>query len=353
MHHNQTPKQTNPKCHDTQFPRDMQATHQNTQQTQSRGVNQYLKSQQLIAYLELTLAQAGIGMNIVIAKYLVSHQVPIFILLFLRFLFGSVVSFALVKILKQSIWQNKYGQALHAFDFRQIFWQAACGGFLFNMFMLAGLHYSNATIAGIISSTTPAVIAIFSALILGEILGTKKIISIALAIVGLIIIDLGHRHGLQMLGHTANPYGILLIFIAVFPEAMFTILTKRHQAALSPFTQCFLINLINSILFLPFALYSVGYQQVTLNITDILLLMAYGCCGGLLFFIFWCRGLEKSSASTAALFACIMPISTTCLAYFFLHETITIYQFAGMGFVIFSIVIGAVNLKHFLNKDRE
>ena len=75
--------------------------------------------------------------------------------------------------------------------------------------------------------------------------------------------------------------------------------------------------------------------------------MALGCLGGgvctTLFFVCWPLGLMQVEASVAALFGGILPVATAVLAAFFLGESMTFQDFAGMFFILLSIILGAYN----------
>lgn len=297
-----------------------------------------IKSTSLPSILQLLFAQFAIGVNIVLARYLVPHF-PIAILLELRFLLGSVMLWGLVKLNKQHILRNKIGARLTRKDWWVLFLQALCGGYLFNIFLLRGLQYTNATMAGIICSTIPAVIAIFSFFLLKEKLSSGKTLSIIIAIIGLVIISYNNKHIVQF--DNSHLWGVLLILLAVIPEALFTILAKWHGSHLTAYVMALIINIFNALLFLPSAIIALQNTYfIAPTIFQWSLILLYALSGGVVFFVFWYRGLEHSTASTAALMTAAMPVSTGFLAWLFLHEIITLPILIGMGCVMLSIVFG-------------
>ena len=66
---------------------------------------------------------------------------------------------------------------------------------MFTLLMLNGVQRTSAVAAGVITSTIPAVVALFSWLILKERPNGRALISIALAIVGVVVIN--SRSGAQ------------------------------------------------------------------------------------------------------------------------------------------------------------
>ncbi len=288
-----------------------------------------------LGYLELSLAQCCIGINIILGKILIS-EIPIFALLLLRFTLGFIVigvyqlfgNFTLVK---------KELNALSAKDGFIIFAQALCAGFLFNVLILYGLERTTATVAGIINSAVPALVAVFSFIILREKLTFRMGVAILLCIVGIAVLGLGKA--IPTDSNQNEFLGILLISAAIIPEALFTVLAKLLKKPPSVLTITLLINFFNMILFIPFAINAEWGQIGNTSLLTISRILLYGL-GGVLFFVFWYRGLKKISANTAALFMGIMPISTCILAYFVLNEILNWDDLIGMILVIASIIIG-------------
>lgn len=288
-----------------------------------------------IGYLELSLAQCCIGANIILGKILIS-EIPIFALLLLRFSLGFIL-IGSYQIARNFALMQKEFKALSAKDWFIIFAQALCAGFLFNVLILYGLERTTATVAGIINSAVPALVAVFSFIILREKLTLRISIAILLCIIGIAVLGLGKATPTDS---THALSGIVLVLAAIVPEALFTVLAKLLKKPPSVLTTTLLINFFNMILFIPFAINTEWSQIQNASLSTLSYIFLYGLTGGILFFVFWYRGLARISANTAALFMGIMPISTCILAYFALNETLGWDDLTGMILVIISIIIG-------------
>lgn len=131
------------------------------------------------------------------------------------------------------------------------------------------------------------------------------------------------------------------MFIAVIPEALFTILSKSVGKKISGTEAVILVNFFNLMMFIPFALFSIeSFHLSAIHASLWELVVVYGLSGGIMFFLLWYRGLTKVNANIAALFTGVMPVSTTILAFVFLNESIHLSEFLGMVLVIFAIFIG-------------
>jgi drug/metabolite transporter (DMT)-like permease len=109
------------------------------------------------AYLQLALSMAFVGINIPVGKVIVAH-VPVFFSE-LRFLIALLILLPLLR--KRGEWKGTW----RLNEGKTMFWQAYFGVFLFSVCMLYGVQYTSATSAGIITSTVPACIALFSFLL--------------------------------------------------------------------------------------------------------------------------------------------------------------------------------------------
>jgi drug/metabolite transporter (DMT)-like permease len=295
------------------------------------------KKDYAIGYTELTLAQCCVGLNVISGKFLIGFF-PLFVLLAIRFAIGLVGMLAVARfnnIRTLNVYRNYMSLTLK--DKMLLIFQAACGGFLFNVFILFGMQTTSAISAGIITSITPIMIFILAAAILREKINLQKYIAIAMVVIGLIILNTGKASGSM----TGELFGNFLVFLAVIPEALFTILSKSVGKKISEMEAVILVNFFNLLMFIPFAAYSLSeFHPATISAGIYGQLVIYGITGGIMFFLLWYRGLTKISANTAALFTGVMPVSTTVLAYLFLSEPLHINDIIGMLLVIAAIFVG-------------
>lgn len=308
------------------------------------------KKDYAIGYAELTLAQCCVGINVISGKFLIGFF-PIFLLLAIRFAIGFAGMLAIARI-NSLRFANIYHNfmSLTSKDKLLLIFQAACGGFLFNVFILYGMKTTSATSAGIISSITPIMIFILAAAFLREKINLQKGLAIVIVMAGLLILNTGKASG-SMNGAVL---GNCLVLLAVIPEALFTILSKSVGKKISEMEAVILVNLFNLILFIPFAAISIiNFHPTNISVSIYGQLLIYGITGGIMFFLLWYRGLTKINANTAALFTGVMPISTTILAFIFLNEPISNSEIIGMLLVIAAIFVGCKKHFFFTHQSRK
>ncbi|STX28674.1 transmembrane protein [Legionella beliardensis] len=290
----------------------------------------------LLGLLLLILAQIMVGLNIVLSKKLV-NDIPTLLLINIRFALASIILLPLhwlTPAKEKSLVHHL--SLLNNKDWYFIFGQALSAGVLFNLFMLLGLHTTDANVAGIITSTLPAIIAIMSFIFLKEKLSAKIGFCILFATLGLIVI------ATEKFNHLSKAHsflGDLVIFVALLPEAAYYVLYKMHISRLPVFLISAVMNGINAIVLLPFSLFEITHIP-NISANHWLILSSLGISTSL-FYIFWYFGSQRVDGIMASLSTAVMPIGTVIFAWLLLGEQLTNIQFFGMGLVISSIVFYA------------
>lgn len=293
-------------------------------------------SEFLRGLLFLVLAQTMVGLNIVVSKSLVSLMSILF-LLAMRFTFATLMLLGLHWLSpakKISITQHL--AQLNRKDWFYIVAQALTAGILFNFFMLFGLNYTDANVAGIITSALPAMIAIMSWLILSEKISAKKSLCVFFATAGLVIIACDK---LKSIGGIHSFGGDLLVLLSLLPEATYYILCKLHSNRLPVFLVSAILNAINALILL-MALLFIPWTAGELTLSNWLILSVLGLSSGL-FYVFWFFGCQRVDGVLASLSTAVMPIATVIFAWVLLGEGLTLAEAMGMGLVVFSIVFYA------------
>ena len=290
----------------------------------------------LLAYVQLALSMAFVGINISIGKEIVAH-VPVFLFSELRFLIAILILLPLLASRGEwkTSWTREEGNVL--------FWQSFFGVFLFSICMLYGVQWTSATAAGIITSTVPACIALFSFWILKEKLQVNNMLAIFLSVSGIAFITFTGGNVEQSL---ASMLGNSLVFLAVVSEALFTIFAKRLAGKITPFQMTAAINVISFVLFLPFAIWEglrFEWGSVPAGVWG--LILYYAITASVLSFFLWYKGVAKVEASKAGLFTGMMPISAALVAILFLNEIFTWMHAIGMSLVLASIVVGTMRIR--------
>lgn len=206
-----------------------------------------------------------------------------------------------------------------------LFMQSLFGNFLFSIFMLSGVSMTSATAAGVILSTLPAVVALFSRVFLGEVVGARGWLAVSLAGAGIAILSLARAP--EAAGPGADSVaerawlGNLLVFGCVCCEAVYVIHGKRLTASLSARRISALINLIGLALMLPFGLWqAAGFGFAAVPAGTWLLLVFYALAASVWATWLWLTGLRSVPAAHSGVFTIALPLAATAVGIVFLGE---------------------------------
>jgi drug/metabolite transporter (DMT)-like permease len=267
------------------------------------------------AYGFLFSGMAVVGSYVALSKPL-AEAIPIFLLATLRF---GIAAVAMIPWTAARPGEEKPS----ARDWRQLFLQSFFGNFLFSICMLNGVALTSASAAGIILSTLPAVVAVFSALFLRERLTPRVIAAVSLAVAGIAVLQLTRAGGTHADNDNVT-LGNLLVFASVCCEATYVILGKRLTASLSAMRISALINLFGLLLILPFGLWQARtFDFGALSPGHWTLLVYYAIAASMLSTWLWLSGLKFVPANHAGVFTVALPLSSTLLAVAVLGETLT------------------------------
>lgn len=235
-------------------------------------------------------------------------------------------------------------------DWIAILFQAACGMFLFRMFLLMGLRYTSAGEAGLLTGATPALTAFLAVSFLKEPLYKTRIFGIASTVAGILLIQGVFMPGIGM----SKPHliGNLLVLAAAMCESLFSILSRfgsvksslNQNEKLSPIVQTTLVTGAALVLCLGPALTEhSGSILISLGILEWMALLWYGLVVTALGYILWYAGIKRCDASVAAAFSGMMPFTSLCLSVLLLGEHPSEQQWVGGAMVVMGMVFSGIN----------
>ncbi|TFE44780.1 DMT family transporter [Paraburkholderia dipogonis] len=280
-----------------------------------------------------------VGSSVGIGKSIVEFvPVPLFALL--RFVIAMAVLWPLLRMsrlrsVKRGEWFN-------------LFLQALFGTFGFTLLMLGGVQRTSAVAAGVITSTIPAVAALLSWLILKERPNGRALASIALAIVGVVVINLAHVH--RSSGGETSFAGNLMVLGAVCCESLYIILSRRLTQTLAPIHICAYTHLFGLLLMLPVgasALLDFDYRAVPLSVWT--LVLWYGLSASIFSFWLWMKGILKGirhvPGSLAGVFSAVLPVAAAICGIAFLGERPTFAHGIALACVVTGIGLASLKVR--------
>ncbi len=285
--------------------------------------------------LLLIAAMLLVGSNVGMGKSIVAF-VPVVLFALLRFVIAMAVLWPLLRPAK--LRRVKRGEWLN------LFLQALFGTFGFTLLMLNGVQRTSAVAAGVITSTIPAVIALFSWLLLRERPNGRTLVSIALAIAGIAVINLARAQpGPAGAGSVA---GNLMVLGAVGCESLYVILSRRLTQTLAPIDICAYTHLFGFLLMLPLgadALLHFDYARVPPGIWA--LVLWYGLSASIFSFWLWMKGIRHVPGSVAGVFSAVLPVAAALYGIAFLGERPTLAHGVALACVIAGIVLASLKTR--------
>jgi drug/metabolite transporter (DMT)-like permease len=279
-----------------------------------------------------------VGSNVGVGKSIVAF-VPVLVFALLRFVIALAVLWPLLRPSKMR--QVKRGEWLN------LFLQALFGTFGFTLLMLGGVARTSAVAAGVITSTIPAVVALFAWLFLGERPNARALASIALAMLGIVVVNLSHPNSASSALPAAGSFvGNLMVLGAVCCESLYVILSRRLTQTLAAIDICAYTHLFGLLLMLPIGLKALaGFDYAAVPAGIWALTLWYGLSASIFSFWLWMKGIRHVHGSLAGVFSAVLPIAAAAYGIVFLDERPTLAHGIALACVVTGIAIASVNLK--------
>lgn len=284
------------------------------------------------AELDLVAAMVIVGSSTVAGK-LVLVGLPLCTAMALRFVVACAVAWPLLL--------RREGRLprLRARTWGVFALQALGGVLAFNALLLLGLERTGAGRAGLVTSLTPAVMALLAWLLLRERPSGRVLVGVACAVGALLALAGPEllRGGLsENLSGTLG--GDLLALGAVTGEACFLLLRKAVHEPVSSLAASTIVSTFGLVFFLPGAVGEWGdVAWSTVGATTWLVVLYYGLFVSVLAYVLWFRGIVAVDGQRAGVFTAVMPLSAVGLSWLVLGETPGPAALVALGLVLIGL----------------
>jgi drug/metabolite transporter (DMT)-like permease len=204
--------------------------------------------------------------------------------------------------------------------------------------MLGGVARTSAVAAGVITSTIPAVVALFAWIFLKEKPGGRAFASIGLAIAGVLVINVAQAGDT---GASSLP-GNLMVLGAVCCESLYVILSRRLTQTLPAIDICAYTHAIGLLLMLPVGAASLAHFDWTSVAWDTwALVLWYGLSASIFSFWLWMKGIRHVDGSLAGVFCAVLPVAAALYGIAFLDERPTLAHGVALACVVTGIALAS------------
>jgi drug/metabolite transporter (DMT)-like permease len=281
------------------------------------------------APLYLASSMLLVGANVALGKLIVA-TVPVMAFLLLRGVV-SCLCFA-----PEFVRHHLEQRHLSANEKRTLFLQAFVGMLGYSVFMLYGVQRTSAVAAGVITGTLPAVAALLSWLFLRERLSRRVLLSIALAMCGVVLLNV---YSVKSDAGESSLLGNMLVLCAVVCEASYVVLSRHiANSGLSAMRISAFANWYGLLCFIAFGVWTlkdVPWQSIDAKLW--MVMIWYVFAASVLCFWLWMKGAAHVSASRAGVFTACLPIAAAATGVLLLGE-----QLSAVHVVAFVLVVSGV-----------
>ncbi|MFP3943405.1 MAG: DMT family transporter [Alphaproteobacteria bacterium] len=210
----------------------------------------------------------------------------------------------------------------------------------FTASLLFGMRLTTGVIGATVMSATPAVTAAAAVIFLGAAITWRKGAALALAVIGILTINL-LRTPEGGSGGDAVLLGTALVVLAICFEAAYTLLSKGLSPAVSSLAATFAASAIAVPAFILLALIfdprPFDYAGAGVKVWTSVAFWGAGTAG--LAPVLWYNGVRRSPGVLAAGFMSVMPLTALVLSYILLGEQFRWAHVLGFGLVFTGLVL--------------
>lgn len=282
--------------------------------------------------LFLILANLFWAGNYVFGQYVVNEMSPLQ-MTFTRWFIAVFLLFPIAHWIDRPDWKKVWKQ------WKILFIMGILGIISYNLVLYWALQYTTSMNAALVNSINPAIIVLFSSLLLKERISLKNGIGLVISLFGvLLVLTQGH---LQEILHLNYNQGDLLMIGAILIWTFYSIIGKKLKSV-PPISATAVSVLLGLVSLVPFIFFTeFNYDLSTQAIAGIMYIAIFPSVGS---FIFWNSALRHINASQAGIYLNLIAVFTACLNLL-LGQPITFVQVIGGILVFIGVYLSSLKAK--------
>ena len=269
------------------------------------------------------------GISFVWTKELLNANFPVFLILTTRLLISSILMFTTFFLLHKL-------EKIQKKDIYKFLLLAFFEPFLYFVGENFSMHYVDASFAAIMIALLPIVNPIALYIFNKEKIGWNLLFGVIISIVGITIMSINPEGQI-----TISWQGVLLLLLAVFAGAGYTIILSRLIHKYSPITITTYQNIIGIFYFLPclliFDLGKISSVAWSTEAIISLILLAVFCSSGA--FMLYSYGAKIISVLKVSVFTNAIPVVTIIVAVILGQEQFSIPKILGIVIVVLGLLL--------------
>jgi len=211
------------------------------------------------------------------------------------------------------------------------------GFFCYNLFYLLGIDVLPAQEAMILNYMWPAMIIIFSCIILKEKMTFRKIIATLMSIIGVIIV--ASEGDISKIA-SGNLKGIIFCLLAAVSYGLYSVLNKKENFDKSI---AIMIGYFSTAI-IAFICITITDTDSTINSGIMIGLLYNGIACNAISYLFWVLALDNGNTAIISNLAYLTPFISLIICAVVLHENISWYSIIGLVMIVLGIIVQSFGL---------
>lgn len=284
--------------------------------------------QNLKQYIAIVLAMIFWSFSFIWTRVAIESFQPV-TLITLRLLIASILLFIISKV------SGKF-QKIRREDYKWFILLAFFEPFMYYIGETYGLTMIDSTLASVIISTIPLFAPILAYFLLKEKIAYANIIGILVSLCGVFFVIYEPIDGV-----TANPFGIALMFLAVFSAICYTTTLRKISTHYSTFNVILYQSFIGLIFFIPtfFITDFSGIETLKVSKDAIIALIMLSVFASVIAFVLFAGVVRKIGVARTNVFVNLIPVFTAIFAWWILNENLTLVKTVGIAVVVFGLFV--------------
>ncbi|SEW18796.1 DMT family transporter [[Clostridium] fimetarium] len=212
------------------------------------------------------------------------------------------------------------------------------GFFCYNLFYLLGIDVFPAQEAMILNYMWPAMIIIFSCIILKEKMTFKKIIATMMSIVGVVVV--ASEGDISKIA-SGNLKGIIFCLLAAVSYGLYSVLNKKEIYDKSI---AIMIGYLSTAI-IAFVCIAITGTDSTLNPENMIGLLYNGIACNAISYLCWVLALDYGNTAIISNLAYLTPFISLIICAVVLHENISWYSIIGLVMIVSGIIVQSAGKK--------
>lgn len=216
------------------------------------------------------------------------------------------------------------------------------GAVLYTVFLLYGIPSTSAVSASVISSTTPAVVLVLSILIFKEKFRLNVGISVALAVISVVVMTLSGASG----PGSSTLGGVVFLCLSTLSNSLNILFANKLTTSLKPLSLATGVCITGAIFSLPMCLIELkSYNLSLVTAHQLGIIVYYGVFVWALPYLFFFRGINKISASSAGMCVALIPVASLVASVVIYGDKVRMSDAVATLVIIFSVLFSEINIK--------